>query len=261
MKEPVLLALGDSITDGGSKVRSYRYHLHQMLVHAGHRVRWAGSMTGVYDLQRGRNATSGRLVRGAAAADWPAEAQVHEGHWGWTAQQLLSGHRRQPHRLSLAGWLSEMRRSSRLPDAVLLHVGTNDLTKLVFKEGASISSVARRTQSIVHRLCRASPRVGLLLAAPIPYCRFRVGDASQQGAHRASRRAAEAELGDRLRAICTGGAAAPSACARARVVCVNMSSALRCEHLVADGVHPSAAGATRMAAQWFRALEPLLGPR
>ena len=43
----LVLPLGDSITDGGAKQRSYRFHLHTLLAAAGHRVRWAGSMAGV----------------------------------------------------------------------------------------------------------------------------------------------------------------------------------------------------------------------
>ena len=52
-----LLPLGDSITDGGMKQRSYRFHLHQLFEENGHRVRWVGSMHGVYDKQLQRNAT------------------------------------------------------------------------------------------------------------------------------------------------------------------------------------------------------------
>eukprot|EP00965_Chrysotila_dentata_P185692 6130475-Pleurochrysis_carterae.AAC.1 len=47
-----LLPLGDSITDGGLKTRSYRYHLHQLLQQEQHRVEWVGSMHGVYDRRR-----------------------------------------------------------------------------------------------------------------------------------------------------------------------------------------------------------------
>ena len=38
----------------------------------------------------GRNATAGAPL--GSEADWPVEAQRHEGHWGWTAEQLLRGH-------------------------------------------------------------------------------------------------------------------------------------------------------------------------
>jgi hypothetical protein len=37
-----VLALGDSITDGGLKQRAYRYHLHRLLTEAGVHVRWLG---------------------------------------------------------------------------------------------------------------------------------------------------------------------------------------------------------------------------
>ena len=41
-------------------------------------------------------------------------------------------------------------------------------------------------------------------------------------------------------------------------LCVNMSSVVGCEDLVADGVHQPAAGAKKMAKQWMISLEPRL---
>ena len=39
-----LLALGDSITDGGVKARAWRYHLHAYLSREGRSVRWLGAL-------------------------------------------------------------------------------------------------------------------------------------------------------------------------------------------------------------------------
>ena len=101
----VILPLGDSITDGGTKLRSYRYHLGKLLERAGHHCAWAGSLSGVYDRRHGENVTTGILWR--TPADWPAVAQAHEGHWGWTAQQILSGNDLQPQRGRLGQWLQQ----------------------------------------------------------------------------------------------------------------------------------------------------------
>ena len=282
-----LLALGDSITDGGAKQRSYRYHLHTLLARDDrHSVRWLGSMHGTFDRQQGRNASAGVVLRGAAHSDWPAAAQAHEGHWGWTSRQLLRGHERQPQRGSLHKWLralSPRTGGGGVPDVTLLHIGTNDLTKLVLREHGPrepVAAPARRVNTIMRRLCEANPRMHLLIAAPIiPYCRasggHTVGRAGVQAlgaegaAQIARRRAAEAEYTRRLAQLCDGqlraaAAAAATAgaarlpCADARVACVNMSAAVSCEMLVHDGIHPAAMGARRMAAAWYRVLRPRL---
>ena len=64
-----LMALGDSITDGGAKLRSYRFHLHQSLARSGYEVEWLGSMLGVHDKLPDANTTTGRPV--LDDPDWP----------------------------------------------------------------------------------------------------------------------------------------------------------------------------------------------
>ena len=165
-----LMALGDSITDGGAKLRSYRFHLHQSLARSGYEVEWLGSMLGVHDKLPDANTTTGRPV--LDDPDWPLAKQRHEGHWGWTAEQVLQGHKRQPQRGQLSQWLHPGKGPARAPQVVMLHLGTNDLTKYVIKKNGSVAVVARRIRGVMRRVCRANPRVLLLLASPIPYCRF-----------------------------------------------------------------------------------------
>ena len=122
--------------------------------------------------QHGANASHGVHV---GAADWPVETQRHEGHWGWTAGQILRGHERQPQRGSLPAWLRGLSGEdgdSPPVGVVTLHLGTNDLTKRVLKEGARVSAVARELRGIVRQLCRTLPRALVLLATLIPFCRF-----------------------------------------------------------------------------------------
>ncbi len=253
-----LLPLGDSITDGGARLRSYRYHLYRLLAASAHaQTMWVGSMAGVYDKSSGRNATSGRLVR--ARDDWPVEAQAHEGHWGWTSRDVLLGHPRQPHRGKLSRWLQALGSRRLRADIALVHLGTNDLTKLTIKHGEHVSSTARRLKFVVQMLCVASPRVKIALASPIPYCHF-APVASRAEAQRRARRALEAELGDRIRAI-VSPAGRPDGCARARLLYVNMSAAVGCDGLTADRVHPAESGAKLMAAAWYGAIEPMLAAR
>ena len=165
-----LMPLGDSITDGGTKLRSYRFHLHQSLARSGYEVEWLGSMLGVHDKLPDANTTTGRPV--LDDREWPVAKQRHEGHWGWTAEQVLQGHKRQPQRGQLSKWLHPGKGVARAPQVVMLHLGTNDLSKHVVKKNGSVVVVARRIRGVMRRVCRANPRVLLLLASPIPYCRF-----------------------------------------------------------------------------------------
>ena len=50
-------------------------------------------------------------------ADLPVEKQRHEGHWGWTARQVLLGHPRQPQRGQLSRWLHPGQGSALAPQA------------------------------------------------------------------------------------------------------------------------------------------------
>ena len=266
-----VLALGDSITDGGTKLRSYRFHLHGILKRHGHdNVRWLGSMHGVFDKQQGRNASAGVVLRGPQHAEWPPAAQSHEGHWGWTSRQLLRGHERQAQRGSLHRWLKSYGAAER-PDITLLHIGTNDLTKLVLKPNGPReppAAVARRVQTVMQRLCAANPKMHVLVAAPlIPYCRAPSRPPQERLAQLARRREVEAEYARHLLPLCDAdtraarvgkGAKHRVPCESARVACVNMSAAVGCDQLVADGVHPAAAGARRMASAWYRQMQPRL---
>ena len=268
-----LLALGDSITDGGAKLRAYRYHLHRSLQGYA-KPRWLGTMAGIYDKQQGRNASRGVLLR--RLPDWPIDAQAHEGHWGWTSKQVLRGHERQPQRGKLNGWLKRMRVAGggaaagasggdgvEVPDVAFVHLGTNDLTKLVLKSSGpheAVGTVAKRVGSIISQLCATNPKVHVLLACSIlPYCRFKKsgGAKASISVERRERRNAEAAYSRELSRIAARLDRGESGkCARGHVACVNMSAVVGCEHLTSDGVHPSAAGARRMAAAFWKALEP-----
>jgi len=242
-----ILPLGDSITDGGTKTRAYRYHMHVELTRQQRPVRWLGSMHGVYDRKFGRNATSGVPVVGQE--DWPVEAQHHDGHWGWSSQEVLRGHRRQPQRGSISEWLEGLKSS--MPHVVTLHIGTNDLTKYVMKVGKPVSSVASHVRSILRRLCRAFPESLVLLASLIPNCRG--GEAAIPRT-----RGVEAEYNGLLSRMCQRHFfAPPAACPRMQLQLVNLTAVVACSMLV-DGIHPGPHGAHSMGLAMLEGMRPHL---
>mmetsp|Transcript_7654 Transcript_7654/g.22413 ORF Transcript_7654/g.22413 Transcript_7654/m.22413 type:complete len:168 (-) Transcript_7654:33-536(-) len=165
---------------------------------------------------------------------------------------MLPRHDRQPQRGSIATWLDALRPAP--PHAALLHIGTNDLTKRVLREGVSVASVASNVRSILRRLCRSAPQATVLLALPIPHCRG--GEAAQR-----RRRGVEADYHARLEGIAARlRRKPPTACPVARLRVVNMSTAVTCRMLI-DGIHPDRRGAAHMAAAWMEGMrtDGLLG--
>jgi lysophospholipase L1-like esterase len=242
------MALGDSITQCRTASACYRHHLYRRLEESGVAARWVGSMTGLFNAQEtGRNVSTGVLP--APGTGWPAAAQRHEGHWGWTASQLNKGHARQPQRGRLAIWLRRLKRSGELPGLVLLHIGTNDLSKHVIKQGASVNSVLRSVRSLLTSLCVANPTMSVLVASPIPFCRGGLQVLAR-------RRVAEREYRERLHALAKRGL---ESCPRMRLAHVNMTRWVSCDQLSRDGVHPAAAGAQAMAIAWAGALRDAPG--
>jgi hypothetical protein len=133
-----ILPLGDSITQGNRRLRSYRYALWIKLTDAGIRFDFVGSMKTNF--------------RGNPA--WPTHRggafdPDHEGHWGWKADQVLA---------ALPRWLNRY-----TPDLVLLHLGTNDAAR-----GESTESTLRELGRIIEALRSDNPKVIVLLAELIP---------------------------------------------------------------------------------------------
>ena len=102
-----IMPLGDSITEGyepglsGLNMVSYRKALHDRLVEAGYDIDFVGSLT-----------------NGSAVF---ADSQ-HEGHGGWTADEIVNGRPTLPTAGKLSDWLI-----AESPDVILLHIGTNDI--------------------------------------------------------------------------------------------------------------------------------------
>lgn len=133
-----ILPLGDSITQGSRRLKSYRYALWIKLTDARIHFDFVGSMKTNF---RG-NPTWSTYKERAFDPD-------HEGHWGWKADQVLA---------ALPRWLSHY-----TPDMVLLHLGTNDAAR-----GESTESTVKELEMIVEALRRDNPKVIVLMAELIP---------------------------------------------------------------------------------------------
>lgn len=200
-----IMPLGDSITQGSLLHPSYRRPLWHMLTNAGHRVDFVGS-------QR-RNYLGGPL-----RPDFDPE---HEGHWGWTINEVLQ---------ELERWVQAAQ-----PDAVLVHLGSNDLFG-----GESPEAVAAELADLIERIRSVKPRVAIFLALLIP----------AQGME-----AIFAETNKHIRLLeRLAGPESP-------VIVVDMFEGFDPARHTYDGVHPNDAGERLMASRWFEALDRWLRER
>jgi len=128
-----IMPLGDSITEAFSPHDSYRYWLWNALKSDGYKVDFVGSMHGVFD---------------GPPKDTNFD-QDHEGHVGWTADQVLA---------HLTDWAKTYK-----PDVVLLHLGTNDM---MLRQ--SVSGTVNELSKVIDTLRVANPRVAILFSKLIP---------------------------------------------------------------------------------------------
>ena len=129
-----ILALGDSITQGGEGYPSYRRNLWFLLQDAGYSVDFVGSQ---------------KSFEGRVSSDLEDFDLDHEGHWAWELGEIDS---------RLEDWLEDY-----TADIVLLHGGTND-----FDRGQSNDSTILELDSIVDKLRNDNADVIILIAKIIP---------------------------------------------------------------------------------------------
>lgn len=138
-----VLPLGDSITHGNSKSKTYRYALWTKFVDSG--LQFDGIHFNYVGSQNSNH---------TGDPFWPDYKgqpfdRDHEGHSGWRAEQILVG---------LPAWLEGY-----TPDIVLLHLGTND----VFAHQTTLSTISEIGR-IIDILRADNPTVTVLLAKIIP---------------------------------------------------------------------------------------------
>ncbi len=190
-----VMALGDSITDGFNVPGGYRNDLWQDFVSGGYKVDFVGSQS-----------------------NGPASLgdRDHEGHSGWTIDQVSN---------NVVSWLQATR-----PQAVLLHIGTNDM--------GNASGAPSRLSALIDKITATVPDAEVFVATIIP---LSWGSSGVQTFNAA-----------------IPGIVQTKAAAGRHVHLVEMGSALTTSDL-ADGVHPNAGGYAKMAAVWFRALQSVPG--
>jgi len=228
-----VMPLGDSITMGSNSgvipinnlyYISYRKALWDRLISSGLDVDFVGSLN------------SGSEVFGAP------EAADHEGHPGWTADQLLNGWPDQPEDGKLIEWLLNNQ-----PDIVLLHIGTNDI-------GANINdSSPDDVNTILDVIDSYSNDVWVILARIInrncitntPPCTESFTTTTYNNNIETIAQTRINYFGD-------------------KIVIVDMENGAGINyHLnpvgdMFDGLHPFATGYSKMSGIWFNALEPIL---
>lgn len=133
-----IMLLGDSITQGDKRHRSYRYFLWKKLIDAGVNADFVGSMKDNFN----------------GTPEWPDYRgkkfdQDHEGHWGWRTDEVLA---------EIDSWLQ-----GNLPDIALVHLGSNDM---FYKN--TIDSTVEELKELVARLRIAQPDIVIFLAQVLP---------------------------------------------------------------------------------------------
>ncbi|MFN8074743.1 MAG: carbohydrate binding domain-containing protein [Kineosporiaceae bacterium] len=193
-----IMPLGDSITLGfGSSGGGYRPTLWRNLTGAGATVDLVGSVS------------DNPLPSGLGDGD-------HEGHSGWTIQQVLD---------NVTRWQQSAR-----PQTILLHIGTNDLTN------RDTANAPGRLEQLVDRILANDPSVNLFVASIIRMS-YASGTADVQ------------TYNSRIPALVSARVAKGF-----KVYNVDMFSALGTSDL-GDAVHPNNNGYVKMGNAWWAALQ------
>lgn len=195
-----IMPLGDSITRGGGQ-------------ELGQYIGYRGKLQAY--LKAG--ATGFRYNFVGSMSDKGAPDRNHEGHGGWTIDNLAA---------HIDGWMQTYQ-----PDVVLLHAGTNNITK-----GDSPEVAAAKLQSLIAQIRSHSATTKIFVAKVI-----KSRDPSRQPRTNA------------YEALIPGVVAA----AGPDVYLVDQSSVSGTD--IYDWTHPNDFGYTKMAYNWYRALNTVIG--
>lgn len=217
-----ILPLGDSITQAEINRASYRYPLWKKLIEAGIEFDFVGSMDTQQDLYSKGKPPQPDYLGHKFDPD-------HEGHFGWTAGQIVAG--RNPKNGTgsgnLRGWLSGYDF-----DIAMVHLGTND----VFYKRSN-QQIAQALRNIIASLRNDNPEAIILLAQVIPAAR---DDRTSKALLSMNRMIAS--LSEELSTV------------RSPVRVVDQYTGFDSRADSYDGIHPNASGEEKMANRWFEAI-------
>jgi len=216
--EPIvkIMPLGDSITQGGTH---YRYNLWHKLADNGYNnINFVGS----HDVLVGDT------------YDSQLYDKDHEGHAGWTTDDVLyGGGRPEGGTGNINIWLAGLQATDEIPDIVLMHLGTNDINA-----GHSASGTIGEMKDVIDILRSYNPNVTVLVAQVIP-C-FIPSSPGMDG------------LNALILSLDTYETATSD------VIIVDHNTGFLQAWLQADLIHPNATGATEMSNRWYAVLVSLL---
>jgi lysophospholipase L1-like esterase len=199
-----IMPLGDSITQGWDGHDSYRYDLWSSLAQAGYDIDFIGSQN---------------AIGSGSAPHVNSYDPNHEGHAGWSANQLRDN----------AANFATLNH----PDIVLLHIGTNDVS-----ESQPPAEIIDEVGGIIDNLRTVVPDVTVLLAQIIPAAGFVTATQNFNNL--------------------IPGLVSSKNTAQSPVLMVDQFTGFNPATDTFDGTHPNATGEGKMAAQWYTALQNLL---
>ena len=199
-----IMPLGDNITASTAGQASYRYWLWKSLGEIGFNVEFVGSQ---------EENTGGPPV----PADFDTD---HEGHAGFTADQLLA---------EVTTFATDHQ-----PDMVLLHIGSNDIFS-----GQTIASTLTGIEEIIDALRAVNPSIIILVAQVIP---------TGNPQHTSTMDALSTAIPTVRR----------KTTAQSPVIIVNQHFGFFAAIDTDDGVNPNPQGEQKMAAKWLNAMTPFL---
>jgi lysophospholipase L1-like esterase len=216
-----IMPLGNSITQSNQDNYSYRYNLWKKLLDAKVNCDFVGS----HNTNKNGNPV------------WPAYQGMqfdndNEGHWGWSADQILNGNTQEPTKGKLSDWLKGY-----TPDIVLMHLGTNDMFR-----NHSVPATLDELREVVRLIREKNPAVTILLAKLIPAYDQKVGPQSANNIKL---------LNDELPAL-----ALELNTIQSPVILVDQNTGFDPKTGIDtwDGIHPNASGEEKMAQKWFNAI-------
>ncbi len=173
------------------------------------------------------------LVGGESSGPSRLGDRDHEGHGGWRVDQIADGAASTCGKAMTGAYVTSRITATR-PDAVLLHIGTNDINAGCGL-GTGAATLADRLSKLVDHIVQAAPAADVYVAKIVP-----ITDAALN----ASVNAYNARI---------PGIVQAKAAAGKKVHLVDMNTAVPASD-IPDKLHPTTGGYSKMAARWYAAL-------